>query len=46
MMMRRFVLRRLTDTTGTNMMEAALITPLLLLLTFGIIDFAGMFYVW
>ena len=39
-------LRRLADTTGTNVMEAALITPLLLILTFGIVDFAGMFYVW
>ena len=46
MMKSRLTLRRLADTTGTNLMEAALITPLLLILTFGIVDFAGMFYVW
>lgn len=28
------------------MIEAALITPLLLLLTFAIVDFAGLFYAW
>jgi Flp pilus assembly protein TadG len=39
-------LRRLADTSGANLMEAAIITPLLLILTFGIVDFAGMFYVW
>jgi Flp pilus assembly protein TadG len=31
---------------GTSLVEAALITPLLLLLTFSIIDFASMFYVY
>src|SRR2546428_5871948 len=31
---------------GATMLEAALITPLLLLLTFSIIDFASMFYVY
>ena len=38
--------RRLRDTRGGSLVEAALITPLLLLLTFGIIDFASMFYVY
>jgi hypothetical protein len=42
----RRVLRRLGDSTGTNMVEAALITPLLLLLTFAIMDFACLFYVY
>lgn len=37
-------LRRLGDSKGTNLVEAAIITPLLLLLTFGIVDFASMFY--
>ena len=32
------------DPSGTNMVEAAIITPLLLLLTFGIVDFATLFY--
>jgi Flp pilus assembly protein TadG len=32
------------DTTGATLMEAAIITPLLLLLTFSIVDFASMFY--
>ncbi len=34
------------DTAGANIVEAALITPLLLLLTFSIIDFASLFYVY
>jgi Flp pilus assembly protein TadG len=38
--------RRLRNTRGGSLVEAALITPLLLLLTFGIIDFASMFYVY
>jgi len=38
--------RRLRDTQGGSLVEAALITPLLLMLTFGIIDFASMFYVY
>ena len=29
---------------GATMLEAALVTPVLLLLTFAIVDFAGMFY--
>src|SRR3989442_15055680 len=36
----RRLARRLGDDTGSNMVEAALLTPLLLLLTFGIVDFA------
>lgn len=34
------------DTAGNSIVEAALITPLLLLLTFSIIDFASLFYVY
>lgn len=37
-------LRRLGDSKGANLVEAAIITPLLLLLTFSIVDFAAMFY--
>jgi Flp pilus assembly protein TadG len=37
---------RLRDSSGGSLVEAALITPLLLLLTFGIADFASMFYVY
>ena len=40
------VFRRLRDTRGGSLVEAALITPLLLMLTFGIVDFAAMFYVY
>ena len=36
--------RRLEDTTGATLLEAAIITPLLLLLTFSIADFGGLFY--
>ena len=36
--------RRLGDSKGANLVEAAIITPLLLLLTFTIVDFAAMFY--
>lgn len=38
--------RRLRDTKGTNLVEAAILTPLLLLLTFSIVDFASLFYVY
>jgi TadE-like protein len=38
--------RFLRDCAGTNMVEAAIITPLLLLLTFAIADFSTMFYVY
>ena len=37
-------LRRLGDSKGANLVEAAIITPLLLVLTFSIVDFAAMFY--
>ena len=37
--------RRLRDTAGTSIVEAAIITPLLLLLTFSIVDFGALFYV-
>jgi Flp pilus assembly protein TadG len=48
--MRRALLNRavrlLRERAGTNMIEAAIITPLLLLLTFSIVDFASLFYVY
>lgn len=48
--MRRRLVRRtfafLSDCTGVNMLEAAIITPLLLLLTFAVVDFASIFYVY
>jgi hypothetical protein len=37
---------RLRDAAGSQMVEAAIITPLLLLLTFAIMDFGGLFYTW
>ena len=40
------LVKRLRDSKGGSLVEAALITPLLLMLTFGIIDFASMFYVY
>ena len=40
----RCVKRFARESRGANFIEAALITPLLLLLTFGIIDFASLFY--
>jgi Flp pilus assembly protein TadG len=36
--------RRLGDAKGANLVEAAIITPLLLLLTLAIVDFSAMFY--
>ena len=36
--------RRLGDSTGANLVEAAIVTPLLLLLTLAIVDFSAMFY--
>lgn len=42
----RSLLARLRDTRGTNLLEAAVITPLLVLLTFAIVDFASLFYVY
>jgi hypothetical protein len=41
---RRQGLRRLGDAKGANLVEAAVMTPLLLLLTLGIVDFSAMFY--
>ena len=38
--------RRLRDTAGTSIVEAAVITPLLLLLTLSIADFGALFYVY
>ena len=38
------LVRRLRDTSGANLLEAAIITPLLLLLTFSIADFGSLFY--
>lgn len=43
---RRRVLAWLKDCRGTNLIEAAFVLPLLLLLTFGIVDFGGLFYAW
>jgi hypothetical protein len=42
----RRVFKRLADSRGTNLLEAAIITPLLLLLTFGIAEFGLVFWVW
>jgi Flp pilus assembly protein TadG len=42
--MTKRLIARLKDATGATMVEAAIITPLLLLLTFSIVDFASMFY--
>jgi TadE-like protein len=41
---RRRSIRRLSDAKGANLVEAAVITPLLLLLTLAIVDFSAMFY--
>jgi Flp pilus assembly protein TadG len=41
---RRQSFRRLSDAKGANIVEAAVMTPLLLLLTFAIVDFSSMFY--
>jgi Flp pilus assembly protein TadG len=38
--------RRLRDATGTSIVEAALVTPLLLLLTLAMMDFGSLFYVY
>ena len=42
---RRSVSSRLSDEAGANLIEAALVTPLLMLLTFSIVDFGTVFYV-
>ncbi len=39
-------LGRLRDSKGATLVEAAIITPLLLLLTFAVVDFAALFYVY
>jgi Flp pilus assembly protein TadG len=41
---KRRLFGRLRNAAGTAMLEAALITPLLLLLTFSIVEFASIFY--
>jgi hypothetical protein len=38
------VVKRLGDAKGTALLEAAIITPLFLLLTFSIVDFGALFY--
>jgi Flp pilus assembly protein TadG len=38
--------KRLGDSRGATLVEAAVLTPLLLLLTFSIMDFASLFYVY
>jgi Flp pilus assembly protein TadG len=43
--MRRQLRRFVSDVCGANLVEAAIVTPLLLLLTFGICDFATVFFV-
>jgi hypothetical protein len=43
-MTRRRLIATLKDASGATLVEAAVITPLLLLLTFSIVDFASMFY--
>jgi Flp pilus assembly protein TadG len=40
----RPLFRRLRDHRGSTLVEAALVTPLVLLLTFSIIEFASLFY--
>jgi hypothetical protein len=42
----RRVVRQLRDAKGATLVEAAIITPFLLVLTFAIADFASMFYVY
>jgi hypothetical protein len=42
----RWILRFLSDASGANLLEAAVITPLMLLLTLAVVDFASLFYVY
>ena len=42
----RRIFRRVRGTQGTSLLEAAIITPLMLLLTFSIVDFGALFYVY
>jgi Flp pilus assembly protein TadG len=44
--MRTRIIRQVRDSRGATLIEAAIMTPLLLLLTFGIVDFAMLFYVY
>ena len=39
------LVRRLRNNEGANLLEAAILTPLLLLMTFAIVDFSAMLYV-
>src|SRR4051794_36863320 len=41
---RRLLQRVLSDSTGSNLVEAAIITPLLVFLTLAVVDFGGLFY--
>jgi TadE-like protein len=43
---RRLLRRRFGSDRGSTLVEAAIVTPLLLLLTFSIVDFSTMFYVY
>jgi Flp pilus assembly protein TadG len=38
--------KRIKDSAGTSLVEAALITPLLLMLTLSMVDFGVLFYAW
>jgi hypothetical protein len=40
------ILKRLSGSEGNTILEAAVLTPLLLLLTFSIVDFGALFYVY
>ena len=40
---RRVLVARVSDATGTTLVEAAIVTPLLLLVTFAIVDFGVMY---
>jgi Flp pilus assembly protein TadG len=40
------LIRRLKDSRGANIVEMALVMPLLFLLTFSIVDFGSLFYVY
>ena len=42
----RRLFRRLRSSRGATLVEAALIIPLLLLITFSIVDFGALFYVY
>ena len=42
--MTRRLIARLRDARGATLVEAAIVTPLLLLLTFSIVDFSSLFY--